>query len=514
MNVIGDSMTQIEYVQSAPFPGVCLYSYYATNSGTIDREGFKNALLAGPFASSASVPSMSWISSPSKGMLKGFVKNQSGAAVYPATVTVQGAGVNTKNSGTGFYGFVDLSPNTYTVTASASGYQDAQGQATITAGQVKHLNLTLGSGGGGEDIIIDNPACELYGSWSTGTSSTDKYGSNYYYAGTAYSTTRWAKWRPNITTAGDYDVYCWYPQGSNRSIRAPYTVYWDGGSQTIEVNQQTNGGQWNLLVSAKPFATGTSQYVMLTNHTDESGKVVMCDAVKFAYAGGGDTEPPTVPTNLDATAISSTRIDLSWTASTDNVGVEGYKIYRDSVEIDTSPTNSYSDTSCSPDTTYTYEVSAYDAAQNESGKSDPAVETTPPESAEDIIIDNLDSEFSCSSNWGTGSYGTPWGSNYRWRLTEATSDSATWTPDITASGSWSVYAWWVSGSNRSTSAPFVVYYSGGSTTIYKNQQTDGSQWNLLTTKTFGTGTGYPTKLSCWTTVGYVVIADAIKWVKQ
>ena len=44
--------------------------------------------------------------------------------------------------------------------------------------------------------------------------------------------------------------------------------------------------------------------------------------------GSGDITTPTVPTGLTATAVSSSQINLSWTASTDNVGVAGYKIYR------------------------------------------------------------------------------------------------------------------------------------------------------------------------------------------
>ena len=48
---------------------------------------------------------------------------------------------------------------------------------------------------------------------------------------------------------------------------------------------------------------------------------------------------PTVP-GLSGQAISSSQINLSWTASTDNVGVTGYRIYRDGVLIDTSATNS------------------------------------------------------------------------------------------------------------------------------------------------------------------------------
>lgn len=93
--------------------------------------------------------------------------------------------------------------------------------------------------------------------------------------------------------------------------------------------------------------------------------------------GTPDTEAPTIPTNLAATPQSEVRINLSWTASTDNIGVAGYKIYRDNVEIGTSATTSYSDGTCSPSTTYTYEVSAYDGFENESGRSLSAQATTP-----------------------------------------------------------------------------------------------------------------------------------------
>jgi hypothetical protein len=89
-----------------------------------------------------------------------------------------------------------------------------------------------------------------------------------------------------------------------------------------------------------------------------------------------DTETPTVPIGLTATPISSSQIDLTWNASTDNVGVTGYKIYRDSVEIDTSSTTSYSDTGLNSETAYTYTVSAYDAAGNESGQSNFSSATT------------------------------------------------------------------------------------------------------------------------------------------
>jgi len=82
-----------------------------------------------------------------------------------------------------------------------------------------------------------------------------------------------------------------------------------------------------------------------------------------------DTTAPSVPTNLLATAVTSSSISLSWTASTDDVGVTGYNILRNGAKISTSATSLFSDSGLSSSTTYTYAVSAYDAAGNTTGLS-------------------------------------------------------------------------------------------------------------------------------------------------
>lgn len=109
-----------------------------------------------------------------------------------------------------------------------------------------------------------------------------------------------------------------------------------------------------------------------------------------------DFDPPTVPTNLSATAISATQVNLTWTASTDNYGVAGYKIYRNGVQIGTSATTSYSDTTCSGCTTYSYTVRAYDTSYNESGDS-AAVEVTTPQIVE--LLTNGGFEAGNTSGW-------------------------------------------------------------------------------------------------------------------
>jgi hypothetical protein len=135
--------------------------------------------------------------------------------------------------------------------------------------------------------------------------------------------------------------------------------------------------------------------------------------------------------------------------------------------------------------------------------------------ATEVIVDNTSSGFSASSNWWT-STSTPgyYGTNYHTRGTAAVSDSAKWTVTLPTTGSYKVYAQWAAGSNRAPAAPYVITHSGGNTTVNVNQQANGGKWNLLGTWNFSSGTAQRVQLSCWTTTGYYVIADAVKFVKQ
>ena len=90
-----------------------------------------------------------------------------------------------------------------------------------------------------------------------------------------------------------------------------------------------------------------------------------------------DTTPPTVPANVSASAVSPSAINVGWTASSDNVGVAGYTIYRNGAQVGASTSSTtYADTNLVPNTTYSYTVSAYDTAGNVSTQSAPASATT------------------------------------------------------------------------------------------------------------------------------------------
>jgi chitodextrinase len=89
-----------------------------------------------------------------------------------------------------------------------------------------------------------------------------------------------------------------------------------------------------------------------------------------------DTTIPTQPTNLSAAAISSSQINITWTASTDNLAVSGYKVYRNGSFVTNSTSASYGDSGLLATTTYSYNVIAYDAAGNLSATSSTASATT------------------------------------------------------------------------------------------------------------------------------------------
>ena len=81
-----------------------------------------------------------------------------------------------------------------------------------------------------------------------------------------------------------------------------------------------------------------------------------------------DTEAPTIPTNLQGTAISPSRIDLTWEASTDNIGVTAYELRRDGSLIASPSGTSFSDTGLIANTSYSYTIAARDSAGNVSAE--------------------------------------------------------------------------------------------------------------------------------------------------
>jgi hypothetical protein len=120
----------------------------------------------------------------------------------------------------------------------------------------------------------------------------------------------------------------------------------------------------------------------------------------------------------------------------------------------------------------------------------------------EIIIDDTDAGFSTSFSqdaWrkhtkdGGQHYGN---SHYYNRKTGSGQDTATWSFAVPEPGNYDVYAWWWEGDWRPSDVPYTVNHFYGSTTVRKDQQADGGQWNLL-------GTFY------WHDEGSVVVSDDV-----
>jgi len=405
-----------------------------------------------------------------------------------------------------------------------------------------------------EVLTVDNPQGVCSANWSTGTSLSGKYGNDYRYRLTQAVGDKFV-WRPTITTAGSYDVYARWPASSSWSTRAAYGVYYNGGNQGFSINQTINGGQWNYL-GTYPFAVGTSGTVQLGCWVGEPyGDAYVCaDAVKLELV------PPSTEIIIDnpqgsGSANWSTGTSLSGKYGTDyryriTQAVTDKFIWRPTITTAGNynvymwwPASSSWSTRTTGGILYnggsqslTLNQTTNGGQWNYLGTHPFAVGTSgtielgcyvgqPYGDAyvcadavkltliqdPDIIIDNP--QGSGSSNWSTGtSLSGKYGTNYRYRITQAVTDKFIWRPTITTAGNYDVYAWWPASSSWSTRTTGGIYYNGGSQAITLNQTINGGQWNYLGTYPFAVGTSGTVEFGCWVGEPYgnaYVCADAV-----
>src|SRR5882762_2708998 len=169
------------------------------------------------------------------------------------------------------------------------------------------------------------------------------------------------------------------PTGANLS--------WSASSDNFGVTAyivRRNGVQVATPVSTSYVDTGLSPaatYSYAVAARDAAGNMSPDSAsVSITTASAADTTPPSTPTGLTAAVAGSTGANLSWSASIDNVGVTGYIVRRNGVQVATPATTSYADAGLSPAATYSYTVARPAAAGSVSndaaGASTPIADTT------------------------------------------------------------------------------------------------------------------------------------------
>lgn len=205
-----------------------------------------------------------------------------------------------------------------------------------------------------------------------------------------------------VIATNDYEIYARY-QGIYYQLAAGSNVTWQiGDTLSLEVagsvnpttiSMYQNGNpvlMWRTTLDAQVFTGGSPGLGIYSPAGDH--------LTIGSWEGGNlnpDTNPPTVPGNLAASAASNTQIDLSWSSSTDDVGVVGYLVERSqgvgSTDFtliatptgtnfsDTGTALGYNDTPLLPGTTYNYLVMATDAHGNLSGSNEVTMTTLAPD---------------------------------------------------------------------------------------------------------------------------------------
>jgi hypothetical protein len=185
---------------------------------------------------------------------------------------------------------------------------------------------------------------------------------------------------PSDTTAPTVDLTA-PAQGASVSGNVQLTATASDNTGVTKVEFYDNS---NLIATdtTSPYsatwnsATATNGSHLVTAKAYDAAGNINTDAVTVTVQNG-DTQAPTTPANLTATATSYSAVNVTWAASTDNVGVTGYTIIRDSVPIVTlGKVTSYANTGLSANTTYAYQVLAIDAAGNKSAASNKVTVTT------------------------------------------------------------------------------------------------------------------------------------------
>ncbi|MGH3735739.1 MAG: cellulose binding domain-containing protein [Micromonosporaceae bacterium] len=119
-----------------------------------------------------------------------------------------------------------------------------------------------------------------------------------------------------------------------------------------------------------------------------------------------DTEPPTAPSNLTASGTTDTTVSLTWGASSDNVGVAGYDVFRETasgpVTVGSTGATSFTVTGLAPATAYTFHVRARDASGNVSAASSSVTATTGDEEPPPPPEGDCSVAYTVRSDWGSG----------------------------------------------------------------------------------------------------------------
>ena len=259
-------------------------------------------------------------------------------------------------------------------------YEYAHETHTVTAHRMTN-SCAFNMGNWYTGIFIYDPVRSRYVGFDEGTLVYANVGAsgNYTWVSQATSgaTSCLGTRGPGWTYDSFQDRYVCWPGGNTVYLLNPTTSVWttvtlSGTAPKFALMSGAQYGQGSRLQYSKKC----NCFVFYGDWQQDAYAFRLTDGGTGGGGGGSDTTPPSVPGSLTATAALASQINLTWAASTDSVGVAGYTVYRNGIQVGTAIGTSYSDQGLTASTTYVYTVAAYDTAGNRSNQSSSSSATT------------------------------------------------------------------------------------------------------------------------------------------
>ena len=148
---------------------------------------------------------------------------------------------------------------------------------------------------------------------------------------------------------------CWAAVNNKVYNLTTYVTAHPGGAAAINA---ICGKDATAVFSAQHSGSTSANAMLVTNYIGDIAAVVVVP----------DITAPTIPTNLTSPTKTKNSIQLTWTASSDNKAVTGYKIYKDGILLGSTSGLQFNSTGLTASTSYQFTISAYDTAGNTSAK--------------------------------------------------------------------------------------------------------------------------------------------------
>ena len=317
----------------------------------------------------------------------GGVFNQNSATITNSTftsntATIYGGGASVNGAGT-----ETLAGDTF-VGNTGPGGGALDNDATLNISNSTFTNNTGGTNGGGAVVNFGTATVKQ----STFSGNTSPYGANIFnYTGFTLSMsmdivagglvgTNCGGLAP-ITDLGyniDTGSSCGFsaPNHSLSNTQPQLDALASNGGSTQTMALPAGSPAVDAIPTSTPGCAGTTDQRGIARPQGNG-----CDIGAYELvATSGDHTPPSVPGGLAVTSVTSSSVSLKWNASSDNVGVVGYTIYRNGASVGSTggpAATTFTDLTASPITSYSYTVDAFDGSGNHSGRSAPVSVTTP-----------------------------------------------------------------------------------------------------------------------------------------